>query len=63
MSGQDNRFGFGEFWATLLIPGGGIASQIVIRLGHDRSVYAEYAFEARYPNYYPGKKVSHPCTY
>ncbi len=37
MSGQDNRSGFGEFSATLLILGGGIASPIVIRLGHDRS--------------------------
>ena len=37
MSGQDNRFGFGEFSATLLIPGGGIASPIVIRLGARRS--------------------------
>ena len=32
VSGQDNRSGFCEFSATLPIPGGGIASPIVIRL-------------------------------
>ena len=33
VSGQDNRSGFGECCATLLILDGGIASQIVIKLG------------------------------